>query len=385
MSVKIKSALVNAGIRIMSALPLRRVIVFESTPDFACNAYPLYEKLKSDSGFSSEYRLMWLVTNGAAIPNGISPRDVIYDDPKTPFKIIKSLYYRACAKCFVMSNRVKNKARKDQLFIFLCHGSKTKRTKGIYEIGDGVDYVLCQSHFFDDVICEEYNVKKEKLVYLGYPRCDALFEDHSPAAETFGIGSGEKFIIWLPTYRKHKGSSTQEGVGGIPLIRDSESAGKLSRALSECGVKVLLKPHPAEDVSAIRSYDIANFEIITDRLLAERGVQLYELISASSALVSDYSSVFYDYLLCDKPMGLTTDDEKEYTVSRGFALDLDLLYGKSAMRLSQIDDLIGFVRDVSLGEDRFANGREEVKKLTNIYTDGMSAERCARFIKEKLG
>ena len=62
-----------------------------------------------------------------------------------------------------------------QVSLFLCHGSKTKRTRGSYEVGEGIDYINVQSHFFDEIITYEYNCDKSRLVYLGYPRCDYLY------------------------------------------------------------------------------------------------------------------------------------------------------------------------------------------------------------------
>ena len=385
MGGKVKAFLVNSAIKVMSILPLRNAVVFESSPDFACNAYPVYEKLRSDSEFFSKYKLMWLVTDGKEPCQGVEKNQLIYDDPKSFSKIIKNLYYRSTAKCFVMSNRVKNKVRKGQFFIFLCHGSKTKKTRDLYEIGDAVDCVLCQSHFFDDVICEEYNINKEQLVYLGYPRCDALFEYHTDVKEKFGAAKGEKLILWLPTYRKHKNVSDEEAIStGIPLLRDSECAEKFGKALTDCKVRVILKPHPAEDITNLKAFSVPNFTVITDEMLEEKGVKLYELLSASDALISDYSSVFYDWLLCDRPMGLTADDEQAYKNSRGFAFDLDPLYDKASERLKSVSDLCDFVKDVAEGKDRHLEGRREVRDLTNIYKDGNSAERTASFIVNKL-
>lgn len=382
---KIKHFAVNSILGLMKLFPLRKVIVFESSPDFACNSFPVYEKLKKDPEISSKYKLMWLVDDGCDVYCDIDKRDIIYDNPKKLGRIVKNLYYRACSECFVMSNRVKNKVRKKQFFIFLCHGSKTKKTKMMYEIGEGVDCVLCQSHFFDKVICDEYNIKTEQLVYLGYPRCDALFENHRDIKNKFGVKDDEKLIVWLPTYRKHKNSQIN-GTGniGIPFIKSAEDKENVKKTLCDFNVKILMKPHPAEDLSKFEKADIPNFEIITDKLLSEQRIKLYELLSASDALISDYSSVFYDWLLCDRPTGLTTEDEEEYKKNRGFALDLDTLYDKAATRLNSLTELCSFIADVSAGLDDKHDGRQEVRELTNIYKDGNSASRVAEFIKNKL-
>ena len=91
MGGKVKAFLVNSAIKVMSILPLRNAVVFESSPDFACNAYPVYEKLRSDSEFFSKYKLMWLVTDGKEPCQGVEKNQLIYDDPKSFSKIIKNL------------------------------------------------------------------------------------------------------------------------------------------------------------------------------------------------------------------------------------------------------------------------------------------------------
>ncbi len=385
-ALEIKKTFVNAAIRVMSLLPLRKVIVFESSPDFACNAYPVYAEIKKNPNVLSDYRLMWLVDDGTSPAFEIDEKDLIYDDPKEFSKIIKNLYYRACAECFVMSNRVKNKVRKNQIFVFLCHGSKTKKTKQLYEIGDKVDYVLCQSHFFDEVICDEYNIKKEQLVYLGYPRCDALFENHRDLREVFGVSKDEKLVLWLPTYRKHKKAvKLSSGKEGLPLLNSVSDFEVLGQTLLSNKIKLIVKPHPAEDISVFGKYSIPNLSVITDGELSNRQVRLYELLSAADALVSDYSSVFYDWLLCNRPIALTADDKEAYKAERGFALDLDSLYDKAASRIENVGEFCSFLKNVADGNDENAPGREYVRDLTNIYRDGGSAARVVKFIEERIG
>lgn len=386
MTADIRAFAVNAALKAFSILPVKNVILFESSPDYACNTYPVYDAFRKMPEVREKYRLMWYVSDERLVPEDFPKEDIIYLEPPSLKETLRHILYRATARCTVMCNRVKNPVRKKQLSVFLCHGNGIKRLKGLYEIGKKIDFVLSQSHFFDEVMCDDLDIEKNQLFYTGYPRCDALFEDHSDLKEKFGVPEGEKLIMWLPTYRNHKnGAMETDGSGGLPVIKTSEDIEKLTAALEKYNAYLFLKPHPAQDRSVIDAHSTSRFKVISDFDLAEKGSRLYELLAASDALITDYSSVFYDYLLCDRPIGVTTDDAEEYGKTRGFAFDgVVELFSKAASLLPDISALCTFLSDVCAGRDDKSEGRCEVRALTNMYTDGKSAVRTAKFILEKL-
>ena len=149
--------------------PLNKMIVFESNPAFACNTYPVYKKILKAL---PSYTCVWIIHDRKMWHNEPNAK-VIYDGADKTFKE-KVLYGWCMERCKVLvtCNKFKWKRNPKQLSLFLSHGSKTKKTRGIYSMGPAVDYINVQSHFFDDIIICEYDCKKEQLVYLGYPRCD---------------------------------------------------------------------------------------------------------------------------------------------------------------------------------------------------------------------
>ena len=52
-----------------------------------------------------------------------------------------------------------------------------------------------------------------------------------------------------------------------------------------------------------------------DEYLKEKEIKLNQILSATDALITDYSSIYYDYLLTDKPIGLTINDIDEFKMS----------------------------------------------------------------------
>lgn len=381
----LKNAIVNGALKIFSILPMKKVILFESSPDFACNTFPVYEALKNSKELGKDWRLMWFISNEKFIPDGFSKKDTVYLTPSGLKETLRHLYYRATAAAMVTANRNKDPVRKRQLTVFLGHGSSVKRTKGIYETGHKIDYVLCQAPFFDDILCYQFDVTKSQLIHTGYPRCDELYHSCPKAREIFSMPEDSKLIMWLPTYRKHRNQTMeQEGSAGIPLIKSKEAVIELTKVLEKMNITLVLKPHPAEDLSAFELSEDGRFKIITDEFLAKNKLRLYQVLSEADGLITDYSSVFYDFLLCDKPVAITTDDAEGYKNTRGFAFDVVTFFSKAAVEMPDAPSLYKFLEDVSLGIDNKKEGRKEIRDLTSQYQDDRSAERTAKFIIENL-
>ncbi|MBQ6021081.1 MAG: CDP-glycerol glycerophosphotransferase family protein, partial [Clostridia bacterium] len=110
-----------------------------------------------------------------------------------------------------------------------------------------------------------------------------------------------------------------------------------------------------------------------DSMLSAKGVQTNELLGCSDAMITDYSTVYYDYLLTGKPIGLTTDDVEEYIAKRGFFYD-DVYSVLKGVHIGDADALLRFFEDVRNGVDEKAEEREEMKLLLHPYfRENMSA------------
>lgn len=380
---KLRGAVGSMAEKLLSSLPLRNTILFESSPDFACNTYPVFLQLRKEL---PEYKLIWYGSGDMETPEGVD--DLLIHNSTLLSQRLKQKYHMYTAKAFIFSNREVGKVRPDQVHLFLCHGSKTKKTRGQYEVNEGVDYINVQSHFFDDIITYEYNCQKEKLVYLGYPRCDSFFRVSAESVkQKLHFGPEKRYFVWLPTYRKHKNTAVagmEQGTYsrmGMPLVYDTESLSKLDTFLGERNMVIFFKPHPAQDISGLVNADTKNIRIVNDKDLNAMDVPLYDLLAGSDGLITDYSSVFFDYLLADKPIATTTDDAQEWKKMTGFAFDLDAFLDEATTRVPDLEGLLTFLD----AQDDKAPGRKRIRELTNTYFDGDSAKRVAAFIREKIG
>lgn len=364
--------------RLLKLLPMK-YILFESKPDYSDNSMALYRYLK-ENNMLSDYRFLWLSSNPASKGNAIPT--FVFDG--SPLSRLRRAYYVASSRALIFCNTQIGKLREDQLSLYLCHGSKAKKTRGVYEALKDVDYVLLQAEVFRDALMYEYNLSEHsKLLMLGYPRNDELLHPAADEVRRALDADYQKLIVWYPTFRQQKNENRNVSSISLPVIHDLDAAQRLNDCARENGVLILLKPHFAQDMRLIQQQSFSNLRIISDDFLKEKSLPSYRLLAGSDAMVSDYSSVYYDYLLTDKPIGLAWEDVEEYKQKQGFALDPDLVFS-GGEKLYNVEDFCAFIRRIARGEDPLREQRRANRALTNFHQDDQSCRRVAEFVEEQL-
>ena len=199
---------------------------------------------------------------------------------------------------------------------------------------------------------------------LGFPRNDVLLsKSRKDVHALFPLHSFNKLVYWMPTYRQHKNVDLNHSSISMPILHDEKAAASLNDFASKHEVLIVVKPHPAQDVSRIKAMEMSNIVFIDDAFLSDHGYTNYELLGSSDALLTDYSSVFHDYLLTDRPIGLCWEDFDAYKKMEGFVIDIDLV-GTGGEKLYNVEDLCGFIERIGSGVDLL---REERAKLKGIF------------------
>ena len=120
--------------------------------------------------------------------------------------------------------------------------------------------------------------------------------------------NSEKLILWMPTYR-HASSvrlneETLNNEFNIPIIDDADKLLELNNFCKENHMLIVIKKHYLQIPYDFGENVLTNIVYLENKDLADNGLQLYEFINCSDALVSDYSSVAIDYLLLDQTSGI---------------------------------------------------------------------------------
>lgn len=363
-------------------LPIKKRIVFESNPEFSCNALPVYQEMIR-RGVDKEYEIYWLVENKEKYANDKSGVKYLNYCEKGIW-ILKTMYILATSKVLIFTNRFLTKYKKDQLVVNLMHGSPLKKT-GDYVEFDTCDYVITQSTFFNRMVSDMLQVPIQKMIPLGYPRTDILGM-RNDSLNALGINENQKVIVWMPTFRKNRNTGKEYGFLnslGVPLLDSVEKFEQLNKRLQECYVLLIIKLHPAEDTSNMTLNDYSNIFFLSNGDLDDKDVTVYGLLAESDALITDYSSVYYDYLLKDKPIGLVIDDLEDYGRRNGF------VYGEykdfvKGTYIEKLEDFFEFVYNIGHDLDPDREERQWAIERYCEHKDFRSTNRVVDFIMEKL-
>lgn len=354
-------------------IPIKQRIIFESIPDLSDNTLPVFDEMIK-RGLNNNYEMVWIIRKVDS--NYPKKKNVLY----VPYNNkIKRYYYQFTSKTLICCNAFLQAYRKGQTSIYLSHGLPIKAVKNYYTVPENIDYVLSPSKDAAVIMADQFNVDISKVISLGYPRNDVLISECIDLHKVFNVEG--KIIIWLPTFRQLKGG-LKHGSNALPIIYNQQIANQINDYAKSNNILIVIKPHFAQDMTYIKELSLSNIKIISDKFLSENNLSLYQMLSGSDALLTDYSSVYYDYTLCNKPIGVIWEDIEEYRKTPGFGVDLDY-YLKGAEKIYNKDDFCVFLDHVAKNIDILNFDRNEIKQKVT-FTDGMSAKRVVDFIETLL-
>lgn len=366
-------------------------IILESIPDMGSQTYPVFQYML-DQGLNEQYKIIWWVTDRQKYKK-IKIKNVVFRNfsPKNFLQKILRLYDLCTARAMLYSTRYIGKIFSKQLYVYLNHGNALKsriKHARINEVNES-DYCISLSSFFINdmkMVERESHLKYENFVITGYPRNDYLFKDKKCIERIFKY-KYYKCIMWMPTFRKSKDNkridSNFEFPLGIPCLYSQEELVRVNEYLSKCNSLLIIKPHPGQDITCLKIEELTNIKLLFDSEIEESGFQLYEVLASTDALITDYSSVYYDYLLTKKPIAITIDDIDEYRQTTGFCYEniLDILVGEY---IQNIEELLVFIKEIVNNIDNYLEKREKIKKMTHHFYDNNSANRVYNLIIQEI-
>lgn len=298
-------------------LLLKNYILLESKPDFSCNTKAVYDEMIR-RGINKKYKLIWFVDDKNKFKD-IKLKNVKfinYDEKK--INKIKWVYYNIRCKYIIDCNKFVTKRNHRQIRIHLTHGEFIKIPREYCNLSGHIDYLIETSDYFKKINSELFQVPEDNILTTGYPRNDYIF-DYDNRIEVYRDMKRDKTIFWIPTYRNHKFNKNNSFFNtniqfpyGIPTIKNSSDLKKLNNILKKNKTLLVIKFHPAEDISKIKKLDLSNIKLLEDDFFEKVHSNIYQLLSKADALITDYSSIYYDFLLTDKPIGLAIPDINEY-------------------------------------------------------------------------
>ena len=177
-------------------------------------------------------------------------------------------------------------------------------------------------------------------------------------------------IVWLPTYREYNDDFF------IPILNQKELE-ELNRTLKTHNNRMIIKLHPMQKVD-VSEFKFSHIDIFTEEQLNQNNMTVYAILRNADGLISDYSSVYFDYMLLDRPLAFTVSDIKEYGQKRGFIFESPTDYMPGEVVKSK-EDVVRFINTVEFNVDSHRFDRRDINELMNKFKDGNSAQRIAKY------
>lgn len=361
-----------------------RLVIFECFMgrQYACNPRAIYEYMINEERFNG-YKFVWVFKdfNKKFLFEKLERAEVVLYESRQYYN------YYASAKYVVTNSNIDYtiSKKKGQVFLQTWHGTPLKKLRCDISAKYGnanntldeikmkndidvirYDYFLSPSAFASDKFISAFNLKalgkEEIVVETGYPRNDLLINYNesniSEVLENLGINKNKKIILYAPTFRDNQHEAGKGYVYDLRLDFD-----KLNDNISDEYI-ILFRAHyfvaNQFDFDKYKGfvYDVSDIDDIT---------QLYLV---ADMLVTDYSSVFFDYANLKRPILFYMYDLDEYYNDiRGFYMSVDELPGQI---IQNEEDLIYAIKNMDFVYD------EKYKAFNEKYNyldDGKASER----------
>ncbi|WP_294379228.1 CDP-glycerol glycerophosphotransferase family protein, partial [uncultured Clostridium sp.] len=227
-----------------------------------------------------------------------------------------------------------------------------------------------------------YGISFKNFIITGVPRNDLLLKSsgRENLKEILNIDSKNKIIFYMPTYRK----SSYGEINGCEegYIFSEKDINKLDEYLQKNNITMFAKMHPFEEQNFEKYFKEKNFKniiLFKEEFLNLNNIDLYEILNSCDYLLTDYSSVYFDYLLLDKPMLFFNKDIEEYEKSTGFLLE-PYDYWTPGPKCKTIKSIINQLEEINSGRDEYKKKRNELKNIFHKYKDSKSCERIKEMI-----
>lgn len=361
---------------IFKLLPLKKkTIVFSSFGgrNYSGNPRIISEELQNKKW---DYQLIWLVkdTVSDVLPEGVK---------RVSTDSIWASYYLYTSKYWIDDSRktIIHRKRKSQIYFQTWHGTPLKKIefdaegklskhylKYAKKDSESITYLLSGNKYSSDIYPNAFKIDTNKILNIGTPRNDQLFKEKKTGSENI-YDKKIISILFAPTFRNDINDN------GLPQLKKINFK-LLKDYFNQKNQRVifLVKFHPnvnnqvSKDEASLDYMRDHSIELVADNILLEN------LFSNIDLLITDYSSIFFDYALLEKPLILFNYDEKKYAEERGFYVELNDLPVPKAQNAHELVNILSCQR-----ESLINSSKALLDYLVN-YENGNSTQKIIELI-----
>ncbi|MEG2799380.1 MAG: CDP-glycerol glycerophosphotransferase family protein [Erysipelotrichaceae bacterium] len=351
---------------------------------FSDNPRALYEYMQAHTQYKN-YDCIWALKDTSLSVAGA--KVIRYNGPLYFYYLAKSKYW--IVNCKLPDHILK---KEDQIYLQTWHGTPLKKLAHDIEVSDDTtfyrskmnkqemqatydkdvakyNYMISPNAFCTKVFQSAFHINKERLIETGYPRNDYLsnhnVEDEMKVKKQYHLPLDKKIILYAPTWRdncyNNKGYTFE-------LAVDFK---KWQEVLGDEYI-VIFKPH----YLIVNHFDENEVKDFVYQMPAN--IDINQLYVVADLLITDYSSVFFDYAILNRPMLFYMYDIDTYALDlRGFYFDIHkVLPGKI---VTSQDELLNEIPKARLDSNQITLFHQEF----NTKEDGNASKRVLKILFNK--
>lgn len=383
----LKGILIQIYTWITNLIPVnKKIIIFQSSNgrNYTGNPRYIYEEMVRE-GLDQQYECIWFVFDlNIAIPGKCK---------KVRCNLFRCFWYLMRAGIWVFDSRQPDFyiKKKNVIFIETWHGTPLKKLaldmdklnmEGNHDI-DGYhqkfkkacndwDYLISQNRFSTNIFNSCFDFNGKPMLEIGYPRNDVLFEknnkeDIERLKQDLGLPLDKKIILYAPTWRDNEYNN-----GGKYKFASKLDFDKAREELSDEYVFIVKYHYLVSDQIDWSPYKgfVYTFDETKD---------IAWLYLVSDMMITDYSSVMFDYSLLNRPMLFFAYDLETYKNElRGFYFDFIKEAPGPISR--DTDQLIKDIKEYD--EDEWKEKYIAYHEKFNSVDDGHASQKVIDVIKE---
>jgi len=321
----------------LETFPIRNnTIFYESwlSKAIGCNPYAIFRYIIDLPEFAG-WTHVWAINDMSGIPSEYADRKDVIFVPRN-----SDAYRRYLATAEYLISNVTFPywfiRREGQKYLNTWHGTPLKRLgrdvkNESMAHGNVTRNFLHATHLLNpnqhtsDVMMRRHDVDgiyPGKLAETGYPRVDQIVNPDETrrrkVLEELGLKADKPVILYAPTWR---------GVQGNPQTDCDRVVADVSAMIREEYQLVFRGHHLMETALAGKKIPVA---------VATQKIDACDLLSVADVLVTDYSSIFFDFLPTGRPIIYYAYDLEDYASDHGFYFDLKELPGKLCMEIEAV-------------------------------------------------
>lgn len=346
----------------------KKQILFQSMigKNFDSSPKTIYDAILADH-FFDDYELVWAFEN---------PRN--FEIPRGKKIKLNSFSYFINAiksKVWVGNSGIERSLRfkpKGTIYINTFHGASFKvdgnaqKNRKDYNFSD-VDYQCATSEFNKDIIVRDWKIRKEVVDIKGFPCDDELYKLTNSKIENIkkqkGIPLDKKVICYAPTWRDVKTPNQKTAIENVIDFN------KWKKELSDKYIILFRAHHLTEQILNVK-YDDFVFD-------GTKNFSTNEALAISDILISDYSSILFDYSILKRPMLSFAYDLEDYKKNRGLYFDPQEVF----TTVNNEKELLNHIKNLDISLE---SNKSKLIKEKYMVGDGSATIACINFIKSRL-